>query len=68
MTIASSSGLSDKDIEKMISDSEQYAEADKARRQLIEESNKAESVCTDTEKGEWFRILSLFMALTMFFF
>ena len=52
MTIASSSGLNDKDIEKMISDAEQYAETDKARRSIIEEPNKAESVCHDTEKGE----------------
>ncbi|KDQ20072.1 hypothetical protein BOTBODRAFT_27494 [Botryobasidium botryosum FD-172 SS1] len=51
MTIASSSGLSDKDIEQMVADSEKYAEADKARRALIEESNKAESVCHDTEKA-----------------
>jgi len=51
MTIASSSGLSDKDIEKMVSEAEQYAEADKSRRALIEESNKAESVCADTEKA-----------------
>jgi len=51
MTIASSSGLSDKDIEKMISESEQYAETDKARRALIEEANKADSVCSDTEKA-----------------
>jgi len=51
MTIASSSGLSDKDIEKMVSDAEQYAETDKARRTLIEEANKADSVCADTEKG-----------------
>jgi molecular chaperone DnaK len=51
MTIASSSGLSDKEIERMVSESEQYAEQDKARRDIIEESNKAESVCVDTEKG-----------------
>ena len=51
MTIASSSGLSDKEIERMVSDAEQFAEQDKARRDLIEESNKAESVCADTEKG-----------------
>ncbi|KAF9012559.1 heat shock protein 70 family [Cyathus striatus] len=51
MTIASSSGLSDKDIERMVSESEQYAETDKARRALIEEANKADSVCTDTEKA-----------------
>ncbi|KAH6914017.1 heat shock protein [Coprinopsis sp. MPI-PUGE-AT-0042] len=51
MTIASSSGLSDKDIERMVHDAEQYAEADKARRGLIEEGNKADSVCSDTEKA-----------------
>jgi len=51
MTIASSSGLNEKDIEKMVADAEQYAEADKARRNLIEEANKADSVCSDTEKG-----------------
>ncbi|KAF8648534.1 hypothetical protein AX16_006238 [Volvariella volvacea WC 439] len=51
MTIASSSGLSDKDIEKMVADAEQYAETDKARRDLIEEANKADSVCADTEKA-----------------
>jgi len=51
MTIASSSGLSDKDIERMVSDAEEYAETDKARKTLIEESNKAESVCADTEKA-----------------
>ncbi|KAE9400667.1 heat shock protein 70 [Gymnopus androsaceus JB14] len=51
MTIASSSGLSDKDIEKMVSDAEEFAETDKARRALIEEANKAESVCADTEKA-----------------
>ena len=54
MTIASSSGLSDKDIEKMVADAEQFAEADKARRSLIEEGNKADSVCADTEKGLFF--------------
>ncbi|KAF8161333.1 heat shock protein 70 family [Crassisporium funariophilum] len=51
MTIASSSGLSDKDIEKMVSDAEEFAETDKARKALIEESNKADSVCADTEKA-----------------
>ncbi|KAF8581094.1 heat shock protein [Ramaria rubella] len=51
MTIASSSGLSDKDIERMLAESEQYAEADKARRNVIEEANKADSVCADTEKA-----------------
>jgi molecular chaperone DnaK len=51
MTIASSSGLSEKDIERMVIESEQYAESDRERRNLIEESNKAESVCSETEKG-----------------
>ncbi|KLO17708.1 heat shock protein 70 [Schizopora paradoxa] len=51
MTIASSSGLNDKDIEKMVNDAEQYAESDKARKAVIEESNKADSVCHDTEKA-----------------
>ncbi|KAH9926100.1 heat shock protein [Fomitopsis serialis] len=51
MTIASSSGLSDKDIERMVSDAEEYAEADKARKTIIEEANKAESICSDTEKA-----------------
>ncbi|KAG6850874.1 hypothetical protein H0H93_007492 [Arthromyces matolae] len=51
MTIASSSGLSDKDIEKMVADAERFAEADKERRSLIEEANRASSVSTDTEKA-----------------
>ncbi len=51
MTIASSSGLNEKEIERMVADAEQYAEQDKTRRDIIEESNKAESVCADTEKG-----------------
>lgn len=53
MTIASSSGLSDKDIERMVEESEKYAEADKERKLVIEEANKADSVCADTEKGTW---------------
>ena len=57
MTIASSSGLSDKDIERMVEESEQYAESDKARRNVIEEANKADSVCADTEKGAWLMII-----------
>jgi molecular chaperone DnaK len=52
MTIASSSGLSDKDIERMVSDAEEYAETDKLRKTLIEEVNKADSVVHDTEKGD----------------
>ena len=51
MTIASSSGLSDKEIERMIEESEKHAEEDKSRKLVIEESNRAESVCNDTEKA-----------------
>ncbi|KAJ3522494.1 hypothetical protein NMY22_g11870 [Coprinellus aureogranulatus] len=50
MTIALSSGLSDKDIERMVADAE-FAEADKQRHALIEEGNKADSVVNDTEKA-----------------
>lgn len=35
----------------MIAQAEANAEADKARRQLIEASNKADSVCAETEKA-----------------
>jgi len=51
MTIASSSGLSDKDIERMVSDAEKFAETDKARKEVIEQANKADSICADTEKA-----------------
>jgi molecular chaperone DnaK (HSP70) len=37
MMIASSSGLSDKEVERMVSDAEEYAETDK---NLIEQSNR----------------------------
>ncbi|KAI6106351.1 Hsp70 protein-domain-containing protein [Pisolithus croceorrhizus] len=50
MTIASSPGLSDKNIEHMVVDAEKYADADKAHQELIEEANKGESVCVDTNK------------------
>ncbi|KIN99427.1 hypothetical protein M404DRAFT_30477 [Pisolithus tinctorius Marx 270] len=49
MMITSLSGLSDKDIERMISDAEKYADVDKAHWELIEEANKGKSVCVDTE-------------------
>jgi molecular chaperone DnaK len=51
MAIASLSGLNNKDIEKMVTDAEQYAESDKAHKSLIEAANKADSICSDTEKG-----------------
>jgi molecular chaperone DnaK len=51
MTIASSSGLSDSEIEKMIDEAERNSESDKQRRQVIEEANKGESFAADTEKS-----------------
>ncbi|KAH8880630.1 heat shock protein 70 [Thozetella sp. PMI_491] len=51
ITIASGSGLSDSEIQQMVEDSEKYAESDKARKDAIEASNKADSVLNDTEKA-----------------
>ncbi|MEC8195387.1 MAG: molecular chaperone DnaK [Pseudomonadota bacterium] len=50
ITIQASGGLSDEDIEKMVQDAEDNAEADKERRELIEARNQAESLVHDTEK------------------
>jgi molecular chaperone DnaK len=43
--------LSDADIEKMVKDAEDNAEADKERRALIEAKNQAESLIHSTEKS-----------------
>jgi molecular chaperone DnaK len=51
VTLAASSGLSDAEIDKMVTESEKFAEADKKRKEVIEESNKAESIIHDTEKS-----------------
>jgi len=51
ITIQASGGLSDDDIEKMVKDAEENAEADKARRELIEAKNQAESLIHSTEKS-----------------
>lgn len=50
ITLASGSGLSDSEIERMVADSEKHAEADKERRASIEAANRADSVLNDTEK------------------
>ena len=50
ITIQASGGLSDADIEKMVKDAEDNAEADKERRELIEARNQAESLIHSTEK------------------
>ena len=49
--IQASGGLSDADIEKMVKDAEQNAEADKKRRALVEARNQAESLVHSSEKS-----------------
>jgi molecular chaperone DnaK len=51
ITIQASGGLSDEDIDKMVKDAEENAEADKERRDLIEAKNQAESLIHSTEKS-----------------
>ncbi|KIC49838.1 molecular chaperone DnaK [Tateyamaria sp. ANG-S1] len=51
ITIQASGGLSDEDIEQMVKDAEENAEADKARKELVEATNQAESLIHSTEKS-----------------
>ncbi|MEL7348023.1 MAG: molecular chaperone DnaK [Pseudomonadota bacterium] len=51
ITIQASGGLSDDDIEKMVREAEENAEADKARRALVEAKNQGESLVHSTEKS-----------------
>jgi molecular chaperone DnaK len=51
ITIQASGGLSDDDIEKMVKDAEANADADKARREMVETRNQAESLLHSTRKS-----------------
>ncbi|MEO0751578.1 MAG: Hsp70 family protein, partial [Pseudomonadota bacterium] len=51
ITIQASGGLSDEDIDKMVKDAEENADADKARREMVEARNQAESLIHSTEKS-----------------
>jgi len=51
ITVAGSSGLSDAEIEKMVNDAEQFAEQDKAKREAVENANRADQTVADTEKS-----------------
>jgi molecular chaperone DnaK len=51
ITIQASGGLSEADIEKMIKDAEANAEADKARKELVETKNQGESLLHSTRKS-----------------
>jgi molecular chaperone DnaK len=49
--IQASGGLSDADIEKMVKEAEQNAEADKRKREAVEAKNQGESLIHSTEKS-----------------
>jgi molecular chaperone DnaK len=51
ITIQASGGLSDDDIDAMVQDAEDNAEADKDRRELVEAKNQAESLIHSTKKS-----------------
>ena len=51
ITIQASGGLSDADIDKMVKEAEENAEADKERRELVEARNAGESLIHGTEKA-----------------
>jgi molecular chaperone DnaK len=51
ITIQASGGLSDEDIDAMVKDAEENAEADKERRESVEARNQAESLIHSTEKS-----------------
>ena len=50
ITIKSSSGLSDEEVEQMIKDAEENAEADKKRREEIDLRNEADQLVFQTDK------------------
>jgi len=51
ITIQASGGLSDDDIDAMVKDAEENAEADKDRKELVEAKNHAESLIHSTKKS-----------------
>ncbi len=50
ITISGSSGLSKEDVDRMVKDAEAHASEDKARRELVDARNQAESLAYSTEK------------------
>ena len=50
ITIKSSSGLSDEEIERMVQEAEANAEADKKRKEEVELRNEADQLVFQTEK------------------
>jgi len=51
ITIQASGGLSDEDIERMVKEAEENAEADRKRRELVETKNQAEALVHSTKKS-----------------
>ena len=51
ITIQASGGLSEDEIDKMVKDAEANADADKARKELVETRNQAESLLHSTKKS-----------------
>jgi molecular chaperone DnaK len=51
ITIQASGGLSDEDIDRMVREAEENAETDKAKKELVETKNQAESLVHATEKS-----------------
>jgi molecular chaperone DnaK len=50
ITITASSGLSKEEVDQMVKDGQSHAEEDKARREEIEDKNRADSLIYSTEK------------------
>lgn len=51
ITITSGTNLSDEDIDKAVKEAEQYAEADRMRKEAIDAKNAADSIIFQTEKS-----------------
>lgn len=51
ISIKADGGLSDDDIERMMKEAEENAEADKVRKEAVDAKNDAESMVTSTEKA-----------------
>ena len=49
--IQASGGLSDEDIERMVKEAEENAEADKKKREIVDARNQADSLVNETEKN-----------------
>ncbi|CAH00047.1 Hsp70 family ATPase ECM10 [Kluyveromyces lactis] len=49
ITVAGSSGLSESEIEQMVSDAEKFREQDETRKKAIETANKGDQLANDTE-------------------